>query len=208
MVRLLALPGVFLVVTFLSSASSGGFSFSVYLGMLIVAYTALYFSMSSVGAEGKSILNLYQAPVATKDFVVGKAMPPIVYGSIFGVAFYAITALVSPGAQVPLFLILSIGIAVEMSLVGLLLGIRFPNFSESPRANFVSQTAGLIALPVAAAVGGVSLSPVLVAALFKLGYSDLVAASGMSIALIGVMSYLFYRLSLRQADRLLSQIPI
>jgi len=211
MVRLLALPGVFLVVAFLSSTSSGGLSFLGYFGMLIVAYTALYFSMSSVGAEGKSIMNLYQAPVVTRDFVVGKAVPPVIFASVFGIAFYAITGLTGSEAfasVAPLFLVLSVGLAFEMSLVGLLLGVRFPNFSESPRASFVSQTAGLIAFPTAVLIGGVSLSPILITSVFGLGYSFILQGFVASVAVIGFFSYLFYWLVLRQASKLLSQIPI
>ncbi len=211
MVRLLALPGVFLAVAFLSSTTSGGSPFFDYLGMFIVAYTALYFSMSSVGAEGKSIMNLYQAPVVTKDFVIGKAGPPIIFGSGFGIAFYIITALMGSKAftaVAPLFLVLSVGLAFEMSLVGLLLGMRFPNFSESPRAQFVSQTAGLIALPSAVLIGGISLSPVLITSVFNLGYSSIVEGFVASIAVIGFVTYLFYWLALRRANKLLSQIPI
>jgi hypothetical protein len=211
MVRLLALPGIFLVVAFLSSTNSGGFSIFEYLGMFIVAYTALYFSMSSVGAEGKSIMNMYQAPVVTKDFVVGKAGPPIIFGSGFGIAFYTVATLVGSRALAvvaPLFLVLSVGLAFEMSLVGLLLGMRFPNFSESPRAQFVSQTAGLIALPSAVLIGGISLSPILITSVFNLGYSEVVEGFVASIAVIGFVCYLFYRLAFGQANKLLSQIPI
>ena len=123
--------------------------------MFIVAYTGLYVSMSSIGAEGKPIMNLYQAPLVTRDFVIGKAVTPIIFGSCFGIAFYVISEFIVTRAYapvVPLFLILSVGIAFEMSLVGLMLGIRFPNFSESPRSSFVSQTAGLLALPSAVAI--------------------------------------------------------
>jgi len=211
MVRLLALPGVFIAIIFLSSASSGGFSFFVYFGMFIVAYTALYVSMSSIGAEGKSIINLYQVPLVTKDFVIGKVVPPIIFGSCVGVAFYVISEFIVSRAfasVVPLFLLLSVGIAFEMSLLGLWLGMRFPNFSESPRASFVSQTAGLLALPCAALIGGISLSPVLIISVFNLSYSDILGGFVASIAGIGVVSYLFYWFSLRQASKLLSQIPI
>ena len=98
--------------------------------------------------------------------------------------------------------------AFEMSLVGLVFGMRFPNFSESPRAAFVSQTAGFLALPVAVLIGGISLSPVLITSVFSLGYSDILAGFAASIASITVVSYVFYRLAFGQAKKLLSQIPI
>jgi hypothetical protein len=125
--------------------------------------------------------------------------------------FYIVTALIASGASAPvasLFLLLSVGLAFEMSLVGLLFGMRFPNFSESPRASFVSQTAGLIALPTAVLIGGVSLSPILITSVFNPGYLDMVGGFVASFAVIGFVSYLFYRLAFGQASKLLSQIPI
>jgi hypothetical protein len=210
MVRLLALPGVFLVVGFLGFANAAGLSFLAYYGMFIVGYTTLYFSMVSIGAEGKSIINLYQAPIMTKDFIVGKAVPPIVFGSGFGIAFYIVVGIAfshSVASIAPLFLVLSVALAFEMSLLGLLFGIRFPNFSESPRAAFVSQTGGLLAFPTAVVVGGLSLSPVLIAAFFNLGLKDEFVGFSASVLVIGVVSFVFYKLVLRQGVRLLSQIP-
>ncbi len=210
MVRLLALPGVFLVIGFLGFARSGGGSFLIYFGMFIVAYATLYFSMMSIGAEGKSIVNLYQAPVTTKDFVIGKAVPPIVFGSIVGIAFYIVAGIVfsrAIGFLAPMFLLLAVELAFEMSLVGLLFGTRFPNFSESPRAAFVSQTGGLLAFPSAVVIAGLSLGPFLIASAFGFGYVDIFGGFAASILLIGVVSYLFYRFVLGQAARLLSQIP-
>ena len=179
--------------------------------MFIVAYTALYVSMSSIGAEGKSIMNLYQVPLVTKDFVIGKVVPPIIFGSCVGVAFYVISEFIVSRAfasVVPLFLLLSVGIAFEMSLLGLWLGMRFPNFSESPRLLSCRRQPGLLALPCAALIGGISLSPVLITSVFNLGYSDILGGFVASIAGIGVVDYLFYWFSLRQASKLLSQIPI
>jgi len=92
--------------------------------------------------------------------------------------------------------------------VGLMFGMRFPNFSESPRAAFVSQTAGFLALPVAVLIGGISLSPALIASLFSMGYSEILAGFVASIAVIAVVSFVFYRLAFGQAKKLLSQIPI
>ena len=54
MLRLLATPFVFLVISFLSSGS-GGLSVMTYLGFFIVGLSALIISMSEIGAEGKAI---------------------------------------------------------------------------------------------------------------------------------------------------------
>jgi hypothetical protein len=43
---------------------------------------------------------------------------------------------------------------------------------------------------------------------FGLGYSDIAGGFAASIGVIGLVSYLFYRLAFEQTDKLLSQIPI
>ena len=211
MIRLLALPGVFLVVAFLGSAGSGDFTFfTIYLGIFIASYTTLFFSMSSVGAEGKSILNLYLAPLPTRDFVIGKAVPPVVFGSIFGALFYVAIALIDPRAMIEalLFLVLAFELTVEMSLMGVYFGTRFPNFSESPRASFVSQTGGLIAFPSAILVAGLSISPFLFALFFHPSIQSTLEGFLSALVITAIASYVFYRLSLGSARKLLSQIPI
>jgi hypothetical protein len=211
MVRLLALPGIFIVVIFLGSAGSGGFSFSAYFGIIIVAYATLFFSMTSIGAEGRSILNLYMAPLSTRDFVIGKAVPPFIFGSVFGMAFYLVVGSLyfkTLAMIAPLFLVLSVALAFEMSLVGLMFGLRFPNFSEAPRSSFVSQTGALIAFPAAVIIAGLSLSPFLVTEFLHTPYSEILGGFLASVAILSFLSFMFYKLSYDQARKLLAQIPI
>ncbi len=95
-----------------------------------------------------------------------------------------------------------------MAFLGTLIGLRFPNFSESPRAQFISQSGSLIAVPVAAIVGGLSLAPLLVT--FLLGFASSFRLIGF-VATIGVCliaAFLSFRLAEGQAGRLLSQLPL
>ncbi|MCL5067176.1 MAG: hypothetical protein M1368_02330, partial [Thaumarchaeota archaeon] len=143
MLRFLALPVVFLATSLfgISSAgsSSGGasivFSGFSYFGIFIVGFSTFFLALSSVGAEGKSIVNLYQLPLTVRDFVVGKAITPIVFGSVFGVIFFSIVDVLFPPLEPALTLILpvlAIACATELAFVGLYVGARFPNFSEEP----------------------------------------------------------------------------
>ncbi len=209
MTRLLAMPFVFLVISFLS-LGSGGFSFTSYFGLFIVALPTLFIAISGIGAEGKAIINLYQTPVNTKDFVIGKSITPIIFGSIFAGLIYLVVAIFTRTGsfQIVVFFLAAIGIAFEMAFLGTLIGLRFPNFSESPRAQFISQSGSLIAVPAAAIVGGLSLSPLLVAAIFNLGNSLRIIGFLASIAIILVASFLCFKFAEGQAGKLLSQLPI
>jgi len=209
MIRLLATPFVFLVISFLSSGSAG-FSFTIYFGFFIVAFSTLFIAISAIGAEGKAIVNLYQAPLKIRDFVIGKSITPIVFGSIFGVLVYVIVALIvrNDAVQAATFMVAAIGLALEMAFVGTLIGFRFPNFSESPRAQFVSQTGGLIAVPVAAIIGGLSLAPLLITSIFNFGSYYVTIGFASSIAIILIASFVFFKFAEGQAGKLLSQLPI
>lgn len=209
LVRLLAMPFVFLAISFLSPGA-GGFSFTLYFGFFIVALPTLFIAIAGIGSEGKAIINLYQTPVNRKDFVIGKSLTPIIFGSIFAALVYFIVALftkVQP-FQIFIFFLAAIGIALEMSFLGSLIGLRFPNFSESPRAQFISQSGSLIAVPAAAIVGGLSLSPLLFT--WILGYDYYYRMIGFvgSIGIILVASFFCFRFAETQAAKLLSQLPI
>lgn len=209
MIRLLAMPFVFLAIFFLSPGA-GGVSFSTYFGFFIVALPTLFIAIAGIGAEGRAIINLYQSPLRIKDFVIGKSITPLIFGSIFAVMIYVIVAVVirTPPSQVGIFFLAAIGIAVEMAFLGTLIGLRFPNFSESPRAQFISQSGSLIAVPVAAIVGGVSLSPLLVTTIFSLAASYKIIGFLSSIAIIAIAAFISFKLSESQASKLLAQLPI
>ena len=209
MIRLLAMPFVFLAISFLSPGT-GGFSFTIYFGFFIVALPTLFIAISEIGAEGRSIINLYQAPVSTRDFVIGKSITPLVFGSIFAGLIYFIIALFSRAEpfQVGIFFTAALGIALEMAFLGTLIGLRFPNFSESPRAQFISQSGSLLAVPIAAIVGGLTLAPLLVT--FILGFESSFRLIGFlaSIVISLVAAVVSFRLAEGQAGKLLSQLPL
>lgn len=209
LVRLLAMPFVFLAISFLSPGAMG-FSFTLYFGFFIVALPTLFIAIAGIGSEGRAIINLYQTPVNRKDLVIGKSLTPVIFGSIFAVLIYVIVAIftrVQP-SQVIIFFLAAIGIAFEMSFLGTLIGLRFPNFSESPRAQFISQSGSLIAVPAAAIVGGLSLSPLLFTSIFGYDYYYRMLGFVGSIGIILVASYFCFRFAEAQAGKLLSQLPI
>jgi hypothetical protein len=209
MIRLLAMPFVFLVITFLNT-SAGGFSFIIYFGFFIVALSTLFIGIAGIGSEGRAIINLYQAPLSTRDFVIGKSTTPMVFGSIFSVMIYVVIAIFTRAQllELVLFFIAALGIVLEMAFLGTLIGLRFPNFSESPRSQFISQSGSLIAVPVAAIVGAVSLSPLILTTLLGFAASYRTLALLASLAIMLGMAFFSFKFSESQAGKLLAQVPI
>jgi len=209
MIRLLATPFVFLVVSFLGSGS-GGFSFTIYIGFFIVGISALIIAMSEIGAEGKSIISIYLSPIRAKDFVIGKSVTPILFSSLSAVVIYILIALFDRNIALTalIFMLVAIGVAFEMSLLGLLLGARYPNFSEGPRSAFISQTGALLGMLAAGIIGSVSVGPLLIISVLNFGSFYLEGGLVSSLVVILVACFAFYKLAKNQAGRLLSQLPI
>ena len=210
MLRFLALPAIFLVTSVFSFSSSGAAGFFGYFGVFIVGISSFFIAASSVGSEGKSIMTLYQTPVSSRDFLMGKVVTPAIFGSMFGVLFFLVIGAllrITQPVMVPIFLILALSLSIELSFVGLYIGARFPNFSESPRAQYMSQTASLISFPIGAILIGIPIAPLFFVSIFNMGLGNTLVAFVASLVLIAFVSLIFYALASRQVRKLLSQLP-
>lgn len=208
MARFLALPVVFFLISFLEP-SGGGISVVNFFGYFIASYGTLLVAISSVGAEGKAISNLYQFPLSVRDFVVGKACTPIIFGSVTSVAFFILSGVIS-GSSVTLIAIFSVSavaLCLEMSMLGMILGMKFPNFSET-RSSFISPTGGIIGSLTSLVLLGVSLAPIIYAVIVDPGFNSEMIGLIASLAITAVIGFIFYRVVLGSARNLLSQLPV
>jgi hypothetical protein len=210
MLRFLALPGVFLASTILGVTSSGGASFFLYFGVFVVGISSFFVASSSIGAEGKAISNLYQTPLESKDFLLGKLTTPSFFASIIAIVFFSVIGALFERSMIPeiaAFLVISFALSIELSLIGIYVGARFPNFSESPRASYMSQTASLISFPIAAILIGITMAPLFFATLFGTGIELTLIALGASLVITVILSLVFYLMASGQVKQLLSELP-
>ena len=208
MTRFLAQPGILLIIAFVGF-SSGGFSGLQYLGFIFVAVSAIFLSMAEIGSEGKSIANLYQFPLSAKDFVIGKAATPVIFDSAFAIVFFVIIAFVSNLTLLTtvFLLVTAVSLVCEMTLLGMFLGVRYPNFSDQARSSYMSTTAGLIGTPLALVLTGISLSPQFFAFFTGATFPFSAIAFAISLAMIFAIGATFYALAVRQSRKLFSQLP-
>ena len=209
MQRLLALPAIFVVSAFVSASSGGlGNEFEL-LGFFIVTMAAFFVSIASIGSEGKAVTNLFSHPLSAKDFIIGKGITPMLFSGIFVLIYYTITGVVSNAGFnfIAILLISALALVVEITLLGLFLGIKFPMFSESVRTSFMSQSAGLIGFPIALILMGASIGPLFYALVFETGFVNIAFAFAVTIAITCVAAFVIFRMLLRQARIFLSELP-
>jgi hypothetical protein len=222
MARFLAIPILIvasllipsLVSTSQSPASSLGIMFWFFPLIFGVTFFALFTSMISVGQEGSAVWNLYSSPLLPRELVRAKVTANIILSLPIAIAFWlGITLLghTSFKSSLAILLVLAALILAE-SFVGLALGAKYPDFSETIRSRFIRLTGMLTGMLLGMAVAGVILAPYGLYVLFKLQWLDnnmyFVIACFASLILTGLISAIAHRACVSSTKKLLAGIPV
>ncbi|TSA43218.1 hypothetical protein D4R54_01285 [archaeon] len=222
MARFLAIPILIvasllipsLVSTSQSPASSLGIVFWFFPLIFGVTFFALFTSMISVGQEGSAVWNLYSSPLLPRELVRAKATANIILSLPIAITFWlGITLLghTSFKSSLAILLVLAALILAE-SFVGLALGVKYPDFSETIRSRFIRLTGMLTGMVLGMAVAGVILAPYGLYVLFKLQWLDnnmyFVIACFASLILTGLISAIAHRACVSSTKKLLAGIPV
>jgi len=222
MARFLAIPILIvasllipsLVSTSQSPASSLGIVFWFFPLIFGVTFFALFTSMISVGQEGSAVWNLYSSPLLPRELVRAKATANIILSLPIAIAFWlGITLLghTSFKSSLAILLVLAALILAE-SFVGLALGVKYPDFSETIRSRFIRLTGMLTGMLLGMAVAGVILAPYGLYVLFKFQWLDnnmyFVIACFASLILTGLISAIAHRACVSSTKKLLAGIPV
>jgi hypothetical protein len=222
MARFLAIPILIgasllipsLVSTSQSPASSLGIMFWFFPLIFGVTFFALFTSMISVGQEGSAVWNLYSSPLLPRELVRAKVTANIILSLPIAITFWlGITLLghTSFKSSLAILLVLAALILAE-SFVGLALGAKYPDFSETIRSRFIRLTGMLTGMLLGATVAGAILAPYGLYVLFKLQWLDnnmyFVIACFASLILTGLISAIAHRACVSSTKKLLAGIPV
>jgi hypothetical protein len=222
MARFLAIPILIvasllipsLVSTSQSPASSLGIMFWFFPLIFGVTFFALFTSMISVGQEGSAVWNLYSSPLLPKELVKAKVTANIILSLPIAITFWlGITLLghTSFKSSLAILLVLAALILAE-SFVGLALGAKYPDFSETIRSRFIRLTGMLTGMLLGATVAGAILAPYGLYVLFKLQWLDnnmyFIITCFASLILTGLISAIAHRACVSSTKKLLAGIPV
>jgi hypothetical protein len=222
MARFLAIPILIvasllipsLVSTSQSPASSLGIMFWFFPLIFGVTFFALFTSMISVGQEGSAVWNLYSSPLLPRELVKAKVTANIILSLPIAITFWlGITLLghTSFKSSLAILLVLAALILAE-SLVGLALGAKYPDFSETIRSRFIRLTGMLTGMLLGMAVAGAILAPYGLYVLFKLQWLDnnmyFIIVCFASLILTGLISAIAHRACVSSTKKLLAGIPV
>jgi len=215
----LALPVVFVALLIvqqvsMSASGSGATAGNVYPFWLIGGIMAIIVASSSVGQEGKAILNVYASPMTPRAFFRAKLLVASVFGWTTVLALLVASSILS-STSVGVFLAslaVSLIVAIECTLFGFALGTRYPDLQERPRPRFIRPLGLLLAMVVGILVAFVTALPLVLWPFMGnyfegLGVSFGIAVAG-GIAFGIVVSIVAYRFALTGASELLAEIPV
>lgn len=222
MARFLAIPILIvasllipsLVSTSQSPASSLGIMFWFFPLIFGVAIFALFTSMISVGQEGSAVWNLYSSPLLPRELVRAKVTANIILSLPIAIAFWlGITLLghTSFKSSLAILLVLAALILAE-SFVGLALGVKYPDFSETIRSRFIRLTGMLTGMLLGVTIAGAILAPYGLYVLFKLQWLDnnmyFAVACFASLTLTALISAIAHRACVSSTKKLLAGLPV
>ena len=149
MVVLIALPVAFTTLTLINTfLGSQKMKFEVvYFNLLLAPFIfALLISLASIGQEGKSVWNIYVAPISIQELIKAKLgftlllTIPILIGE-----HLILIPLLNINFQTFLILLpVSMLALTETVLIGLGFGAKYPDFRTIPKTRLVSQTGALL----------------------------------------------------------------
>ena len=215
----IAIPFVFIALIFFQESAMGGtgstnVGVAVYPFWLVGGILAVIVAATSIGQEGKAILNVYASPIQPRTFMKAKVLVSLLFGAATIVAMAVISSVLA-AASVEGFLVslvVSLVIALECAFIGVSLGVRYPDLQERPRPRFVRPAGMLVAMVVGVAASFVTALPLVVwpfaGGYFEgLGLSFGVAVAG-GLVFGGLVSYGAYRWALSGMSGLMKEMPV
>ena len=199
-----------------SVSSQSNFIFSAIIFLLPATFSAMLLGEVMIGEEGQSVWRIYASPITPKNLVKSKTVFLVLFSTIIlfisgsvGIVFYnpSLTETISAFLE-GFFVLLAVGI------VGLTIGFKGPDFSQTRRARMVRQEWSLIGLVVCGIVGISVLAPLVVSVGFSIftGGSIVTPNLPFSIAISGVISLaisaVFYRININIAKNFLRKAEV
>ncbi len=176
-------------------------------GLLLLSF---YVAAVGIGSEGSAFINLLSAPISPHEIARAKIVTALA-PSIPGLAVIVAAVIVFLGVDplVTVFItVFGLATIVESAVVGLYFGARFADYTEVPRARFVSPNGVLVGMvALAIVVGGTFFAPQLLGML-NLGELRWVGSTALVIVIGAVASILIFRYAQVEVEKAYESAPI
>jgi hypothetical protein len=219
MARFLAIPVImavsFILPTLLVPAEESGSYPGFFSAGFIPFMIPLMLSMISVGQEGRGMVNICMLPISTWEFMRGKLLPAWIISGLATIGVVLVLGAMNPmGTSIMAATTLaSLLIVVIEGFIGLGVGSRYPDYTVSARARYVTIKGFIIGLLVGGAAALTLFTPLALHIAFSQGLVpvsilDLPITILILIVIGSALSYFAYRYCKGGVESLLSNLEI
>ena len=220
---LFIMPLVFIIMPLMQWVGRGErFSPFLFAWILLVpgAIMAVMLGSMIVGSEGGAIWHFYSSPITARSFIKCKyAFVVFLSLMVMGVCSVVAILVAHPSLNLAIAsLIESVLLIVALGMVSLRAGIKSADFVEIPRPRMIRPLSAVVNMIVCAVLALVILSPLIPYALsmiismmnfpISLPRIDLYIAVPTSGAIAFIMTYIFYKITLKNAEEFLIKAEI
>ena len=223
------MPIVFIIMPLLSSMSgtvgtmpSAFYSF-LFAYLTLLPGTLMSISLGSIttGSEGGSVWYVYSSPIRVKGLVKAKYFFATLFSfAVTLVCFFISALLMSPSPRMAgIGLTEAILLVFSLGMVSLSFGIRGADFREFPRPRMIRPLWGFINVIVCSLLALAVISPMIpyglkilseaqapIAISIALPESYLYVALPLSVVIASVITYVFHKLAVKNAEVLLHRV--
>jgi len=213
MVTILAVPALMGLMSFVSfnvknlwdpSVSTfGKLTFFMQPGMGL-AILAFYVGLVGFGQEGSAFINLKKAPLDARSVIKAKMVTALSPSLAILAGLLVVVGLVIQPSWEVMALVSVVGFVtlLEASLIGIVFGTKYPDFTEIPRARFITQQGAFLGMAFMGVAIVATIAPVFVNQFILRAALGLPVATCLTLVIAGAISYICYRSASASAEKL------
>ncbi|WNZ29317.1 MAG: hypothetical protein IAX21_00140 [Candidatus Bathyarchaeota archaeon] len=190
----------------LESAVSTIDRLALFSGPLIGVFMfTFYISLTAIGQEGNAFMNLLITPLKENEIVKAKILTALIPSVC---ALTLIIAVIQLIIQLQPMTLVVITVALfsalfESAFVGLVVGSKFPDFNEVPRARFINQKGVWLGMLLIAGCVAVTFLPLILYVFGSSGFFPIFAAPLISATVGVVVCYVSYLETINSLQKLM-----
>ena len=200
---LIVIPTMFIVIPLISGPDPEKI-FVIGQPIAGILLFAMMLSSTSIGREGSGILNLLITPIKASEIMRGKLASTLILSAPpLALLLAAMSLALSLRPEAIIALTIGSYIALlESSIIGLIFGVRYPDFTTIPRARFITQKGMLLCMAATSAAIAATLTPLMTYKLFHPQFLDLHTATAIATAIGAAISIAAYKAASRSISQL------
>jgi hypothetical protein len=218
MMGFLAMPFIMVIVNLLNGSFNEALSPDATLFMRLLLFAlpgfgllmmSFFVAASGVGSEGSGFMNLRSSPVSIREIARAKlavALTPSLIGLLIIVSAATLILGLTPTMMV-FIAVFGLVSLLEAATMGLATGAHFADYTEVPRARFITPLGSMIGMGALMLITGVTYGTFFAAGFLKLGISQEILGTLLVSAVGGTVAYVMYRIAISEVGHAYESAP-